>query len=422
MFRTSLASVLAAAFVLSGCGKKAEAPPPPPPQVKTTVASAGALYPNETLPGLITPYQNVAIQSSLSEPADAVNVQEGSIVHKGEVLALLDTADLEAELEADLATAESDSANAVHTSQQGQLTIQQSQQTVVNASQSVTQARQTLAKDSEDLARYRQLYGSGYISQQTVAQQTALVRNDAAAVQSAIATQSSAAEQVSANGSLSPGNTTGLQASSVAQALATRKVALAQADQIRASIAKAKIVSPIDGVVVNRNLNVGEYPGTRQIFTLQEVDPIFAVLRASGTQVANVPVGASANVTASDVRSKPLTGKVAGVLNQVNPGSTDFQIKVLLANPGRKLRPGMAVTGELTLPAVNGIRVPVTAFLDDNHSTVMVVGDDSKVKTLNVVEVADDGKTAVVTGLQSGSRVVSDGQTSVGDGQKVAAR
>ena len=343
-------------------------------------------------------------------------------MHKGEVLAVLDTADLQAQLAADLATAESDSANAVHTTQQGVLTIQQSQQTVVNAAQSVTQARQTLAKDSEDLSRYRQLFGSGYISQQTVAQQTALVRNDRAAVQSAIATQASATEAVSANGSLTPGTSTGLQASSVAQALATRKVALAQADQVRASIVKAKIVSPIDGVVVNRNLNVGEYPGTRQIFTLQQVDPVFAVLRASGSQVANVPVGATAQVAASDVRAKPLTGKVAGVLNQVNPGSTDFQIKVLLTNTSRKLRPGMAVTGNITLPPVTGIRVPVTAFLDDNHGSVMVVGDDSKIKTVDVVETADDGKTAVVTGLPSGSRVVSDGQTGVGDGQKVAVR
>ena len=420
MNRPFIASTLVVGLALAGCGKKAEAPPPPPPKVATTVASSGSLHPSETLPGLITPYQNVAIQSSLSEPADTINVQEGDRVRKGEVLAVLDTADLQAQLEADLATAESDNANATHTSIQGQLTIQQSQQTVVNAAQSVAQARQTLAKDTEDLARYRQLYGSGYVSQQQYATQTALVRNDAAAVSSAKATLASANAAVGANGTLSSGE--GLQASSVAQAVATRKVALAQADQIRASIAKATIVSPIDGVVVNRNLNVGEYPGTRQIFTLQQVDPIFAVLRASGSQVANIPVGAAAHIAASDVRAKPLTGRVAGVLNQVNPGSTDFQVKVLLDNTMRKLRPGMAVTGSITLPTVNGIRVPLTAFLDDNHSSVMVVGDDSKIKTVNVAETADDGKTAIVTGLDSGTRVVSDGQTSVGDGQKVAVR
>jgi multidrug efflux pump subunit AcrA (membrane-fusion protein) len=420
MNRSSLATAVAIALFASGCSKKAAPPPSAAPSVKTTIATSGTLEPSEALPGLVAPYQNVAIQSSLTEPADAVNVQEGDRVHVGETIAVLDTADLRAELAADLATADSDSASATHTSVQGQLTINQSQQSVVNAAQALQQARQTLSRDTLDLTRYRQLFGSGYISEQQVSQQSTLVRNDAAAVSSAQATLASAKEQVGANGSLGvPG---GLQETSVAQALATRKVALAQADQIRASIAKATIVSPIDGVVVNRNLNVGEYPGTRQIFTLQQVDPIFAILKASGTQVANVSVGATASIAASDVSAKPLAGRVAGVLNEVNPGSTDFQIKVLLTNPQRKLRPGMAVQGSVDLPRVSGVRVPVASFLDDNHNSLMVVGDDSKIKTVNVAETADDGKTAIVRGLRAGSRVVSDGQTSLGDGQKVAVR
>jgi multidrug efflux pump subunit AcrA (membrane-fusion protein) len=80
------------------------------------------------------------------------------------------------------------------------------------------------------------------------------------------------------------------------------------------------------------------------------------------------------------------------------------------------------VQGSVDLPSVSGVRVPVAAFLDDNHNTLMVVGDDSKIKTVTVAETADDGKTAIVRGLASGSRVVSDGQTSLGDGQKVAVR
>jgi multidrug efflux pump subunit AcrA (membrane-fusion protein) len=420
MIRVWFATALAALVTLEGCNTQPAVKKPAPPSVNTTVATTGVLEPHEALPGLIAPYQNVAIQSSLTEPAIAVNVQEGDRVHRGETIALLDTADLRAELAADLATADSDSANATHTSVQGQLTINRSQQAVVNAAQAVQQARQTLAKDSEDLTRYRQLFGSGYISEQQVAQQTTLVRNDAAAVSAAQATLASANEQVGANGSLGvPG---GLQETSVAQALATRKVALAQADQIRASIVKATIVSPIDGVVVNRNLNVGEYPGSRQIFTLQQVDPIFAILKASGTQVANVNVGATASIAASDVSSKPLSGRVAGVLNEVNPGSTDFQIKVLLENPRSKLRPGMAVQGSVNLPSVSGVRVPVAAFLDDNHNSLMLVGEDSKIKTVTVAETADDGKTAIVSGIAAGSRVVSDGQTSLGDGQTVAVR
>jgi multidrug efflux pump subunit AcrA (membrane-fusion protein) len=374
----------------------------------------------EQLPGLIAPFQNVAIESTLSEPAIAVDVQEGDRVTRGEVLAVLDTADLRAQVAADEAQARSDSAGATHTADQGQLTIQQSQQTVLNAKSALAQAQQTLSKDALDLARYRQLFANGFVAQQQVATQTALVRNDQAAVMSARASLASAGEQVSANGTLA--NPNGLQASSVSQALALAQVASADADQIRASIAKAVIVSPIDGVVVNRNLNVGEYPGTRQIFTLQQVDPVYAILQASGTQVANLTVGSTATIASSDLRAKALPGRVAGILNEVNPGSTDFEVKVLLPNPQRKLRPGMAILGTVALSPVRGVRIPYTAFLDDNHTSIMTVGSDSTVKTTQVTEVADDGKTAIVSGLEAGTRVVSDGQTSVGDGQKVAVR
>lgn len=415
-----LASIVIASVALSACAKREATKTPPPPTVVTSIASRGHLQPVETLPGLIAPFQNVAIESSLAEPAIRVDVAEGDRVTRGEVIAVLDTADLQAQLASDLATAQSDSANAVHTSIAGQLTISQSQQSVNNAAAGVTQARQTYERDNTDLARYAQLLSHGYISEQQVAQQAILVRNDAAAVASARATLASAKEAVSANGTLESGQ--GLQASSVAQALATRKVALAQADQVRASIAKATIVSPIDGVVVNRNLNVGEYPGTRQIFTLQQVDPIYAILRASGAQVARVTTGAAAQIAASDVGAKPITGRVAGVLNQINPGSTDFQIKVLLANTGGRLRPGMAIEGTVRLPAVSGVRVPVTAFLDDNHDSIMLVHSDHTVRTTKVVEIANDGSTAIVSGVEDGTRVVRDGQTSIGDGQKVAVR
>jgi HlyD family secretion protein len=387
--------------------------------VKTALAANGEIAPKELLPGLIAPFQNVAIESTLTEPAIAVNVQEGDLVRRGQVIAVLDTTDLRAQYESDIAQAQSASAGATHTADQGQLTIQQSQQSVLNARSALAQSQQTLSKDTLDLARYQQLFSNGFVAQQQVATQTALVRNDQAAVTSAQATLRSSLEQVTANGTLS--NPSGLQASSVSQALALSKVALAQADQIRASIDKAQIISPIDGVVVNRNLNVGEYPGTRQIFTLQQVDPIYAILQASGSQVANVSVGSPATIISSDLRARNLSGRVAGVLNEVNPGSTNFEVKVVLSNPQRKLRPGMAVEGNIALPAVRGVRIPYTAFIDDNHTSVMIVGDDSTVKTTPVVEIANDGTTAIVSGVAAGTRVVSDGQTSIGDGQKVVA-
>ena len=414
-----VAALAAGAVVPSGCSHPAPAKAPAPPTVAVTVAEEATLHPLQTLPGLIAPFQSVAIQSDLAEPADAVNVQEGDRVSRGEVLAQLDTADLVATLNADLATAASDAANTSHTMYQGGLTIAQSQQSVAAARATVLQAQETLRKDGLDLARYQQLFGSGFISQQQVATQQALVANDRQAVRSAQSSLASAQEQVTANGSL---DSNGLQASSVQQAQATEQVARANAEQVRTQIAKATIVSPIDGVVVNRNLNVGEYPGSRQLFTLQQTDPIFAIVRGSGAQIADIAPGATASIVATDLHRSRLTGTVVAVLNQINPGSTDFQVKVRLENPGDRLRPGMAVIGSVTLPPARGIAIPETAFIDDNHDSILVVGKDDTISTVHVVETIGDGKNSIVQGLASGTRVVSDGQTSVGDGQKVAVR
>ena len=416
-FLTALAAPAAALLLLAGCAKAPKPAAAPAQVVATTVSAFGSVRPAETLAGIVAPFENVAISTTLSEPADSVTVQEGDRVRAGQVLARLDTADLQAALAADEATAQSNTATTEHNVYQGQLSIAQGVDAVRSAQTAVRQAQTTLQRDTTDLGRYQQLLAKGYISDQQVSQQEATVKNDEQALRSAQAGLESAQSTVQANGSLSGG---GLESSSVAQSRATEQVSLAQAQQQRVMIDKATIISPIEGVVVNRNLNPGEYPGTRQIFTLQQVDPIYAILRGSGAQIAKIATGSKVTVNASDLGNKKFTGTVIGVLNQINPGSTDFQVKVLVPNPNWSLRPGMAVEATVPLPAASGIRIPATAFTDDSHTQVMVVADDGTVHLTRVVELGHNDQNAVVAGLAPGARVVNDGQTSVSEGQKVA--
>ncbi len=390
----------------------------PVPYVTTTFSSYGEIEPARHLAGVIAPYQNVAIQSTLAEPADAVYVREGDRVTQGELLAQFDTSDLQAQLQSDLATANSNHANTVHTTYQGSLTISQGVDTMRTDEAAVHQAQQTLTNDQKNLQRDQNLLSQGYVSQQSVDSQATLVKNDQQALNTANATLAGARSTVQANGSLSG---PGLQSSAVQQSAAQEQVALAQAEQVRVQIGKAAVLSPIDGVVVNRNINPGEYPGNREIFTLQQVNPIYAVLHASSEQVARIESGAPASVTAADAGgNERFTGHVTGVLNEINPGSTDFQVKILLANPHQTLRPGMVVQGDIATVPTRGIRVPVAAFTDDNHDAVMVVQSDDTIKTVKVSEIATDGTTSVISGVPSGTRIVSNGQTSLGDGEKVS--
>jgi multidrug efflux pump subunit AcrA (membrane-fusion protein) len=411
-----LPAALALAVVTTACAH----PQAPPPQaaaasVPVTPVRQGTVSPRTTLAGIVAPLQNVGITSSLAERADAVYVKEGDRVSKGQVLALLDTADLRAQLAQYQATVASDAAKAAQTYDQAGLTIVQNGNTVNQARAAVRQAQQTLANDAVNLSRDAQLLGQGYIPQQQYDTMATTVRNDRQAVDAARVTLQNDLQQVTANGTTS----SGLQGSMVAAAQAATQISQAQADQIRVQIATATIVSPIDGVVVNRNLNPGEFPGTRQIFTLQETARVFAVLNGSAAQIVGLRPGSTATITSSSLPGTQFTGTVDGILNALNPGSTNFVVKVMLANGAGTLRPGMAVSGSARLPSASGMMVPDTAFLDTTNSTVQVVSGTT-VRTAKVTMVADDGKNAIVTGLASGAPVVMNGQSGLTDGQTVA--
>jgi multidrug efflux pump subunit AcrA (membrane-fusion protein) len=416
-----LLRVFCAAFAIlaaAGCGRHQSAGPVRLPYVQTSIASYGMIEPAQHLAGIVAPYQNVAIQSTLAEPADAVYVREGDSVRAGQMLAQLDTSDLAAQLQSDLATANSNRASTTHTVYQGSLSIAQGIDTLHTDEAAVRQAQQTLTNDQANLTRDQDLLSKGYVSKQAVDTQSTLVRNDQQTLNSVNANLAGAKSNVQANGTLSG---QGLQAAAVQQSQAQEQVALAQARQVRVQIGKATLVSPIDGVVVNRNLNPGEYPGNRELFTLQQVNPIYAVFHASSEQIARIENNAIATVTAPDTSGNVrFTGRVVGVLNEINPGSTDFQVKVQLQNPLQRLRPGMVVQGNIATTPVRGVRVPATAFTDDNHDALMMVQADNSVRTVQVSELGSDGVTSVVTGITSGARVVSNGQSSVGDGEKVS--
>ncbi|TAM74903.1 efflux RND transporter periplasmic adaptor subunit [bacterium] len=413
-----LFAVAALSGLLSACGHRtSERAAPPPPSVQVVTAVERDVTPVSELGGLIAPHQSVGLTSDLTESADAVLVTEGDFVHKGQVLARLDTADLEANLQAAERNYASAQAKAMQTDYQANLSIAQGGNQVTSAQAAVLQAEHTLAQDTSMLGSDEQLLEQGYIAQQQVDQQRTMARNDQQAVNSARAALASAQANAQTNGTQQQG----LQAANIAAARAAAAQARAQADQIRVQIAKATIVSPIDGVIVNRNLNPGEYPGNRQIFTLQEIDHVYATLSAFAAQVVDVRQGAPVILTANALRGTPFSGQVVALLSPTQPNSSGFVVKVDVPNPDQRLRPGMAVLGRVSSPSVRGVAVPAAAFLDDNNDSVMIV-QNGVTKLQHVKERASDGSYAVVTGLPAGSAVVSDGSLGLTDGQKVVLR
>jgi multidrug efflux pump subunit AcrA (membrane-fusion protein) len=393
------------ATVVAGCGARTRhhrGPAAAAAQIPTATAAPATVKPTAQIAGIIAPYQNVSLSSSLSEPTDVVNVIQGDRVHKGQVLAVLDTTDLVANYNADERNADSADARATQTKYQAQLNLGQGTNNVDAARAAMNNAKLVYDQDSA-------LFKSGYVSESTLEAARAAYVQDQQTYNTAVLNA-----QVNGNA------TQGLQAASVASAIADAQSAHAQADQIEASIVKATILSPVDGVIVNRNLNPGEYPGSRTIFTIQQLDPVYAELNASSSNVFTMQRGALVSLAVAGVpNAATYQGRVSAVLGQVEPGSTNFTVEVIAANPGDRLQSGMAVTGTINLPEISGTGIPTAAFLDDSHTTIMIVDENGDAKQQSVKELGSDGKTSIVTGIANGTKLVSNGQLGVAAGQQV---
>jgi multidrug efflux pump subunit AcrA (membrane-fusion protein) len=409
----------------AGCAGRADAAAqasPPPPHVATVAADEGTIRPSLEIAGVIAPYRQIAVTADLSEPISEVDVIEGQHVRAGQVLARLLTDDLEAQLASSERVVSEDAARYSETAYQTTATTAQNSTTVASAEDSLHQAQVNLSGAETDLRRYEQLAANGYVPNQTLDQQRVTVATDLQAVAAARATLAAAVANNSANGN---GRNAGAQQQDLEAAQAAVDAAQESVNQLKLEIARAVIVAPVDGVIDSVNANPGEYPSGRQLFTLEQNGQVYAILPASTAQVLNITRGAGASIevnTSYDAnpQSHKDHGTVDAILDQVQPGTTNFTVKVLVDNRDGHLRAGMPVTGFVDLPPVRGLVIPSTAFVDDTHSTVYTV-DGGVVHQKTVTAIADDGANAVVTGIDRGELVVKNvDAVSVGNGDTVS--
>ena len=402
----------------AGCSSSASTLKPeasPGPKVPTVAVRTGTIHPSLLIAGVVTPYRQVGIAADLTEPIGEVDVQEGDHVRAGQTLARLLTDDLEAQLASAQRMVAEDVAHYSQAAYQTSATNAQDTAGIRSAQAALRQARVNLNGAQTDLKRYEALEAQGYLAPQTVDQQRTTVVSDVAAANSAQASLNQAEANAQANGL---GNNPGVQQAGLQSARAAADAAQATVEQLRRQIGRAAILSPVAGVVDAVNANPGEYPSGRQLFTIEQVSSVYALLPSSTAQVVQVRAGAPVALTAAGNAVKR-NGKVVAVLDSLQPGTTNFTVKVLVPNSDEALHAGMPITGTVALPAVNGIEVPVTAFVDDTHTSVYVV-DNGVVKSTPAHEVKNDGTNAIVTGLTAGTTIVKNVDlASVGNGDRI---
>ena len=117
------------------------------------------------------------------------------------------------------------------------------------------------------------------------------------------------------------------------------------------------------------------------------------------------------------------TGQVDAIDSRINPSSLTFRARVVLPNPDMKLRPGLFMQLQVPVVAQEALVVPVHSVLyDGGRNFVFVIADDNTVSRREVATGRNrNGLMEVLSGLQTGEKIVDEGIAKVREGSRVTA-
>ena len=282
-------------------------------------------------------------------------VKEGDRVHKGEEVATVENVEQQANVEgqkAAISAADTDIAAAVAAEKTQEATVDH--------------AKADLEQKRLDFERAQGLYQAGIMAKQDFDAKKAAYDTDVATLaQSEAAVAQAKANTASARGHM---NT---QVSNLT----------ANVDLFNKTIA----VAPFDGIVTNLPVREGEtvVPGIQDtngsvLMTIADVSVITAEVKVDETDIVNVAIGQSADVSVDAIPGKVFKGHVTLVGDQALLRSTgvatsqstsgqeeakDFKVVVTLDNPADELRPGLSTTAKIVTAQKNDvITIPIQAL------------------------------------------------------------
>jgi RND family efflux transporter MFP subunit len=218
--------------------------------------------------------------------------------------------------------------------------------------------------------------------------------------------------------------------------LKTRKRVLeATLDRRRAEVAQKFIYAPWDGRVGLKDIALGSYlaPGQKVVW-LQRIDPVYVDFTVTETDYGRIAEGQTVTASFNAYPGERFTGKIVTTDTRVSDTSRMITVRAEIANPDRKLVPGMYANVLVDSGQMQQVvTVPQTAvtfsLYGDNVFVVNTVKSKDKdgkdieervierrfVKTGSVRE----GRVAIESGLKPGDQVVTAGQNKIDQGSKV---
>ena len=211
-------------------------------------------------------------------------------------------------------------------------------------------------------------------------------------------------------------------------ARANNKQTYAQAENIRATIAKKTIRAPFSGRLGIRQVNLGQILSEGDpIVTLQALDPIYVDFPLPQQQLPMIKPGLPVLVT-GDALPETIEGRITAINPEIDPATLNVKVEATVKNSSGNLRPGMFVNAAVRLPEPQRVlAIPITAVLYAPFGdSVFVIEDNGagkggKILRQQFVRLGDKRGDfiAVTDGLKEGETVVSTGVFKLRNGQAV---
>lgn len=352
----------------------------PPANVKVAVIGASLDGRTMGIDGVIKGMETVQMTAKIPAQVTAINVQEGQRVSPGTLLVTLDSRDLAAQRNQTAAT--------VDTYRAG---LQSARANLASNESTVANARTTWE-------RTRKLFEAGAVS---------------------------ASERDTAKTALDNAEATfAASTAAIEQAQANVKAVEAQLENAGVQVGYTQITAPFNAIVSKKMVEVGTMAvgsaamaGT-PLITLEKT-PLALHVEMDERMVSLLKIGQTVPV-AVEALSQELTGTIAEILQAVDPATRTTVVKIALPDD-KRLRSGMFGRAAFAGEGKERLTVPETAVVRWSQFTGVYTLDADERARLRLLRLGEsrNGQVEVQSGLNSGDKIVVEGQVSLADGQKV---
>lgn len=374
--------------------------------VRTAEAKKQTISSEVSAVGTIFPARQAVVSSNASGQIRGLRILKDTLVRKGELLATVNTSDLEAQKREAVALLRESRLN-VQT-----LTKSTIPQADIQAAKDLRDARASVDNARNLYERRKALYDKGGI---------ALKELEAAQLSLTQAENSLKYLENSKTLRTKTSNPLDLQ---------TAQARVQQAEQrintLQTQINLAEIRAPVSGFVIEQTQFDGEYATAGgKILTIADTSEVIVKASFSDTVIPNLKEGDGVAIYPSDLAGERMSGKVSLISRSTDPNNRATEVWINLGNGAGRLRTGGAaniVISENT--QTNAVVVPNAAVVldaaNEKTGTVMVVDKLNIARETKVeIGVRTNDLTQIFTGLSGGETVVIEGNYGLPDGTQV---